>query len=101
VSQIPNKAAQKSKLKFILILIAVLVSAISTFMLWPASVSREEAREIALVYVGGDRANRASRDFEAFRRIWSVKVFYDGFVHEVYVSMRTGEIVRVEIDRLD
>jgi hypothetical protein len=72
-------------------------------MLWPANISRQEAQEIAVVHVGGSnsRANPASRDFERFQRVWSVEVFYDGLVHEVFVSMRTGEVVKMEIDRWD
>jgi uncharacterized membrane protein YkoI len=79
--------------------IIIILVAIAAFMLWPAEISREQAREIALEYVGGGRANRAERDFEDFTRVWSVEVFYAGLVQEVYVSMRTGEVIRLEIDR--
>ena len=96
--------SRKSKKKILVIAVAVilvLLIPVTTFMLWPANISRSDAQEIAIAHVGGSRANRPSRDFERFQRVWSVEVFYEGFVHEVYVSMRTGEVVRVEIDRWD
>jgi len=104
----PNKDAaipskRRGRKKFIIIPLVMILVAITAFMLWPSNISRQEAWEIAVAHVGGNnsRANRASRDFERFQRVWSVEVFYDGFVHEVYVSRRTGEVVRVEIDRWD
>jgi len=92
-----------SSKKLIIISLVLILIAIAAFMLWPSNISRQEAGEIAITYVGGSnsRANPASRDFEGFQRVWSVEVFYDGLVHEVYVSMRTGEVIRVEIDRWD
>ena len=95
---------KKFKKRFIIIpivVVLVLAIAISTFMFLPANISRGEAQEIAIAHVNGGRANRAERDFEGFQRVWSVEVFYDGLVHEIYVSMRTGEVVRVEIDNWD
>ena len=70
-------------------------------MMLPGNVSRQEAAQIAVAHVGGGTANRPDRDFERFQRVWSVEVFYDGLVYEVYVSMRTGEVVKQEIDRWD
>jgi len=101
VAELP--AGKKSKMKLIIIPLALILIAVATFMLWPANISRQEAGEIAIAHVGGNnsRANRASRDFEQFQRVWSVEVFYDGLVHEVYVSMRTGEVIRMEIDIRD
>jgi len=96
-------AGRKSKKKLIIIPLMLILVAVAAFMLWPANVSRQEAQEIAIAYVGGSNshANPASRDFEEFQRVWSVEVFYDGLVREVYVSMRTGEVVGIEIDRWD
>jgi len=93
----------RGKKKSIIIPLVIILVAITAFMLWPSNISRQEAGEIAIAHVGGNnsRANPASRDFERFQRVWSVEVFYDGFVHEVYVSMRTGDVVRVEVDRWD
>jgi len=92
---------KKSKKKVLIVPIVLILIAVATFMLFPANISRQEAQEIALAHVSGGTANRASRDFERFQRVWSVEVFYDGLVHEVYVSMRTGEVVKMEIDRWD
>ena len=103
----PNKDAaelpmgKKGRKKLIFIPLVLILVAVATFMLWPANVSRYEAQEIAITHVGGSVANRASRDFERFQRVWSVEVFYSGLVHEVYVSMRTGEVIVVEVDRWD
>jgi len=94
-----RKMPMKVKIMCVIIPIVMILAGVITFMLWPSNISRQEAQEIALEYVGNGRANRASRDFERFQRVWSVEVFYDGLVHEVYVSMRTGEVVGVEIDR--
>ena len=90
---------KKGRKKLILIPIVILLVALAMFVLWPANISRQEAQEIALAHVGGGVANRASRDFERFQRVWSVEIFYNSLVHEIYVSMRTGEVVAVEIDR--
>jgi hypothetical protein len=68
-------------------------------MLMPGNVSSQEAATIAITHVGGGTANRPDRDFERFQRVWSVEVFYNELVHEVYVSMRTDEVVGMEVDR--
>ena len=91
----------KFKLKLAIAAIAAIAIAAIAFMMWPASISRAEAQEIALTHVSGGLANRAERDFEQFQRVWSVEVFSGGLVHEVYVSMRTGEVVRVEVGGWD
>ena len=91
----------KSVLIVVFVVLVLTFAAITTFMLLPSNISREEAAEIAIEHVGGGRATRPERDFEAFRRVWSVEVFYDGFVHEVYISKVTGDVVRVELDRWD
>jgi uncharacterized membrane protein YkoI len=89
---------QKTKRTIILILIpvAIIIIAAATFMLWPAEITRQQAQEIALAHLNGTHANRAERDFEDFQRVWSVEVLVGNFMHEVYVSMRTGDVVRVE-----
>ncbi|MCL2853206.1 MAG: PepSY domain-containing protein [Defluviitaleaceae bacterium] len=102
----PNKDAvapskRKGKTKLIIILLAVVLVAITTFMLWPSNISRQEAQNAAVSHVGGGTANRADFDFEGLQRVWSVEVFYNGLVHEVYVSRRTGNVVRMEVDRWD
>ena len=103
--QLQSGASQKSKkiMLFIFITVTLIIIAIATFMLWPSNISRHEAQSIAIAHVGGSNshANRASRDFERFQRAWYVEVFYEGLVHEIYVSMRTGEVIRMEIDRWD
>jgi len=92
---------KKVRKKFIFIPLLLILVAVVTFLSWPANISRHEAGEIAIAHVGGGVANRADRDFERLQRVWSVEVFYNNLVHEVYVSMRTGEVVAVEIDRWD
>jgi len=100
-----NPSKQRKKKRIIIPIAIILIIAIgdTVFMFWPASISRYEAQEIAIAYVGGSNShsNPTSRDFERFQRVWSVEVFYNGLIHEVYVSMRTGEVVVVEIDRWD
>jgi uncharacterized membrane protein YkoI len=80
-------------------IVFVIMVAAAVFVLQPGNISRQEAIEIALAEVGGGRANRPEHDFEGFQRTWSVEVFYDNLVFEVYVSRFSGEVVRVEIDR--
>ncbi|MDR2182806.1 MAG: PepSY domain-containing protein [Clostridiales bacterium] len=95
----PNK---KRILKIVLIPIAIILAiaiAATALVLQPGNISQQEAIDIALAHVGGGNANWPERDFEDFQRAWSVEVFYDGLVHEVYISRFTGEIIRVEIDR--
>jgi len=98
-----QSTGKRGRKKFIIIPLVLILAAAATFMFWPANISRHEAQEIAIAHVGGSNShsNRASRDFERFQRVWSIEVFYSGLVHEVYVSMRTGEVVRVEIGRWD
>jgi hypothetical protein len=98
----PIRPKKKGILKIILIPIAIILAiviAATVFMLQPGNISRQEAMDIALAHVGSGNANWPERDFEDFQRAWSVEVFYDGLVHEVYISRFTGEIIRVEIDR--
>ena len=96
-----NSTKKRGRIKFVLIPFVLVLVAVATFMLLPANISRQEAQEIAVSHIGGGRTNRADRDFERFQRVWYVEVFYEGFVHSVYVSMRTGEVVKVEMDRWD
>jgi len=95
----PERKHVKKGLLIILLPLVLIAAAIAVFMLWPANVSREEAREIALIHVNGDFANRPERDFEQFQRVWSVEVVADNMIYEVYVSMRTGEVIRLEVER--
>jgi hypothetical protein len=98
----PKSPIVKTVIKIVIIFLAVILAitiAVGAFILWPGNVSRQEAMDIALSHVGGGNANWAEIDFENFQRAWSVEVFYDGLVREVYVSRFTGEIIRVEIDR--
>jgi len=76
----------------------ILTTVFAAFWFWPSNITRQEARDIAYAHVGGGRVNEPSRDFARFQRAWSVEVFYDGFVHEVYINSRTGEIIKVEIE---
>ena len=96
-----NAGSKRGMKRLIILLFVLALVLIAAFFLWPSNISRQEALEIAIEYVGGGRANRPSRDFEAFRRVWSVEVFYDNLVHEVYVDSHTGDVIRVEIDRWD
>ena len=64
-----------------------------------ANISWQEAADIAVEHVGGGRANMPEIELERFQRVWAVEVFYEGLVHEIYISTRTGEIIAHEIDR--
>ena len=66
-----------------------------------ANISRQQAVELAIQHIGGGTANRPDIDWERFQRAWYVEVFYGSLVHSVYVSTRTGEVIRVEVDRWD
>jgi len=91
----------KFKKRFIIIPIAVILMLALTFFLWPSNISRQEAQEIALAHIGGGSASVADMEIEGLQRVWAVEIFYDGLVHEVYVSTRTGNIVGVEIGSWD
>ena len=92
----------KKKKSILIIVVLCIITAVVFFnQPFGANISREEAIQIAIEYIGGGRANRPDIDWARFQRAWYVEVFYDGFVHSVYVSTRTGDIVRVEIDRWD
>jgi len=91
----------KKKIMMSIVAVAILIIGVFTFLFWPSDITNEQAVEIALEYVGGGVANRAEREFEGFRRVWSVEVFYDNMVHEVYVHVNSGEIVGVEVERDD
>lgn len=88
----------KKILTWILPLVLAMAVAV-TWWAWPGNIDRQAARDIALTHVGGGHANPAELDFENFTRVWSVEVFDDGLVHEVYVSRQTGDVIRVEISR--
>ena len=93
-------AERKVKKKFIFIPIIAILLIIAVFSQCH-NISRQEAVNIAIIHVGGGIANQPDRDFERFQRVWSVEVFYNELVYEVYVSMRTGDVVSMEIDRWD
>ena len=102
----PNKdiiapSKRKGRMKLIIILLLAAFIAVVAFVMWPGNISHQKAQHIAIIYVGGGTANRADFDFEGFQRVWSVEVFYGGLIHEVYVSRRTGDVVRMEVDRWD
>jgi len=86
------------KFKIIIALVIILLVGILTFMFWPTNISRQDATDIAIRHVGGGRANPAEREFERFQRVWSVEVFYDGLVHEVFINVNTGEVIFVEFE---
>ena len=89
------------KKKTVILLASVVLAlliAFATFALWPGNITRQEASAIALSHIGGGHANRPEFDFERFQRVWSVEIFYNGLVYEVYVHRFTGQIVAVEID---
>jgi len=67
------------------------------FLFLPANITNEQAVKIAIEHIGGGVANRAEREFENFRRVWSVRVFYENMVHEVYVQVNSGEILGIEL----
>ena len=91
------------KRKRLFTIVALFLVALLVFFNQPfgASVTRQEAMEIALEHIGGGRANRPDIDWANFQRAWYVEVFYDGLVHSVYISTRTGDVIRVEVDRWD
>lgn len=86
----------KKRLTLIFVIPVLLATGLMAFIFWPSPVTRDEARIIAIEHVGGGQANPPERDFEQFQRVWSVEVFHDGLVHEIYVNSRTGDVVRVE-----
>ena len=97
----PAYPKRKGILKIVFIPVAVvlaLVIAVTAFMLWPGYFSRQDAVDIAIEHIGGGNAYWPEWDFEHFQRVWSVEVFFDGLVHEVYINRFTGEVIRVEID---
>ncbi|MCL2235457.1 MAG: PepSY domain-containing protein [Defluviitaleaceae bacterium] len=99
--QFTEEIKSRKGLKIFTAILSGIIIAGLAFLFWPSNISRDEASQTAISHVGGGVANRPERDFEAFTRVWSVEVFHDNLVHEVFVSMRTGEVVRVEIDRWD
>lgn len=83
------------------IVLVLIIGAGTAFIVWPLEITREQATQIALTHVGNGTPNWPELDFENFQRVWNVEVFYNGFVHSVYVSRATGQVVRVELDRWD
>jgi uncharacterized membrane protein YkoI len=101
-NQTDTSTTKKKKRKLLIIVpIVIIIMCLSAFVLRPGNVSRQEAVEIALSQVGGGYANRPSRDFERFQRVWAVEIYYDGLVHEVFVSMSSGQVIKVEVDKWD
>ncbi|MCL2575383.1 MAG: PepSY domain-containing protein [Defluviitaleaceae bacterium] len=94
-------ARKKKPVLAVAAIVLLIIAAVITFFMWPGSISRDEATNIAIEHIGGGRANRPDMDFEQFRRVWSVEVHHDGFTHEVFVSRINGEVLKVEIDRWD
>jgi hypothetical protein len=87
--------SKKHKKGLFLIALA-LILAFSTFWLWPGNISHQEATEIAQSHLGSSQSNYPRRVLRRFQRTWSVEVFHNGLIHEVYINVRTGEVVGVE-----
>ncbi|MCL2619667.1 MAG: PepSY domain-containing protein [Defluviitaleaceae bacterium] len=98
-TEMSHEIKDRTWLKRFVVALGVILVFGFAFMFWPASTSSDEATQIAISYVGGGVANTPERDLAGLTRVWSVEVFHNNLIHEVYVSMRTGEIVRVEVDR--
>lgn len=82
-------------------LTTLFITAIALFfwlILLPVNISSEKARMVALEHIGAQHANLAERELERFQRVWAVEVFHEGLMHEVFVNVNSGEIVRVEVD---
>jgi len=63
------------------------------------NVTRNEASQIAVEYVGGGTATTPELDWELWRWLWYVEVWYDGLIHEIYIHPNTGEVIRRSIER--
>ena len=93
-----DRIKMKKKVIASIVTAGILVIALFTFLFLPANITNEQAVDLALAHIGGGVANRAEREFEGFRRVWSVEVFYENIVHEVYIQVNSGEILGVERD---
>ncbi|MCL2094632.1 PepSY domain-containing protein [Candidatus Saccharibacteria bacterium] len=80
-------------LSLALAVIAIICAATAFFYPLAAKISADEARQIAIEHIGGDRANPPEIKLANWRRVWSVEVFQNGFIHEVRVSTHTGDII--------
>jgi len=88
----------KKKIVVSIVVVGALIIGLFIFLFLPTDITNEQAVEIAIEYIGGGVANRAEREFEGFRRVWSVEVFHENMVHEVYIHVNSGEILGVERD---
>lgn len=88
----------KKKVIVSIVMVGILIIGLFTYLFLPTNITNEQAVDIALEHIGGGVANQAEREFEAFRRVWSVEVFYENMVHEVYIRVNSGEVLRVERD---
>jgi len=86
----------KKKVTISIIVIGSLVVGLFTFWFLSTDITNEQAVDIAIEHIGGGVANRAELEFENFRRVWSVEVFHENMVHEVYVHANSGKIFGVE-----
>lgn len=65
------------------------------------STSRATAERIALGAVPGGRIRSAELEVEHGRQVWKVDVIAGGVVHEVYVDLGTGKVIRDRAARDD
>ncbi|MCL2169283.1 MAG: PepSY domain-containing protein [Defluviitaleaceae bacterium] len=93
-----NHTSKKGIVIAAIVVFVAIIAAIVVFMFLPSNISREEAREIAIEFVGGGTAAQPERDFERFQRAWYVTVRHEGGIIGVYVSMRTGEVLSADWD---
>ena len=100
-----NYAAKKRRFKpltAVVIIAAVLVLSFAAYAVVSRSnisITAHEAAEIALSHVGGGVAATPELDWEVWRWLWWVEVWYGNLVYEIYIHPNTGEIIRVEINR--
>jgi len=79
-----------------IVVVGALAFGLFTYLFLSTDITNEQAVDIAVEHIGGGVANRAELEFENFRRVWSVEVFHENMVHEVYVHANSGEIFGIE-----
>ncbi|WP_440070148.1 PepSY domain-containing protein [Streptosporangium sp. OZ121] len=66
-----------------------------------AGISSRKAVQIARKRVPGARVGKVEREWEHGRRVWKVELHRGAWEYDVYVSAKTGKIIKLKRDHDD
>ncbi|GAA0388405.1 hypothetical protein Acor_53830 [Acrocarpospora corrugata] len=64
-----------------------------------ADITRAKAIKIAKKAIPGARVTDVEREYEHGHRTWKIELHKGRYEYDVYVSIKTGKVIKLKIDR--